>query len=92
MARLLGNSQGLAASRVPTLMCPDTPSCSDTSSPVSSYSWDFGDGNSDTGASVDHAYAEAGEYTVTLTIETNDGQTCETSKVVRVTTFCLEKS
>jgi len=34
---------------------------------VVSYHWNFGDGNSDTGASVTHSYEEAGVYTVTLT-------------------------
>jgi hypothetical protein len=32
------------------------------------YTWDFGDGNFDTGASVFHEYDEPGEYTVSLTV------------------------
>ena len=35
------------------------------------YSWDFGDGGSDTGVSPTHAYTAIGDYTVTLTV--NDG-------------------
>ena len=35
------------------------------------YSWAFGDGNTDNGQATNHAYATAGTYTITLTI--NDG-------------------
>ncbi|BAU50050.1 hypothetical protein SVA_3514 [Sulfurifustis variabilis] len=35
------------------------------------HAWDFGDGNTGTGAAPSHAYAAAGVYTVTLTV--NDG-------------------
>src|SRR5699024_6547324 len=34
-----------------------------------SYSWDFGDGNSDSGAVVNHTYLSPGTYTATLTVE-----------------------
>ncbi|MGD2066798.1 MAG: PKD domain-containing protein, partial [Candidatus Bathyarchaeota archaeon] len=33
------------------------------------YEWDFGDGKTGTGVNVTHAYKEAGNYTVTLTVE-----------------------
>jgi YVTN family beta-propeller protein len=43
------------------------------------FSWDFGDGTTDSGfsssAAVSHSYAAAGVYTVTLTIQTSDGRT-----------------
>ena len=32
------------------------------------YAWDFGDGSSDTGPSVAHAYVAAGNYTATVTV------------------------
>jgi PKD repeat protein len=36
--------------------------------------WDFGDGSAaGTGSSVEHSYAEPGEYTVTVTVEDDDG-------------------
>jgi PKD repeat protein len=42
---------------------------------IASYSWDFGDGAAAEGAIVDHAYAAAGDYTVTLTVTDANGQT-----------------
>ncbi len=35
---------------------------------VTSYSWDFGDGNTDTGETATHSYSSAGNYTVILTV------------------------
>ena len=55
-------------------------------SPISTYSWDFGDGSSDTGESVNNIYASAGTYTVTLTVTDSLGQTdtwADTRVVVR---------
>jgi PKD repeat protein len=40
---------------------------------IVAYSWDFGDGNTMDGASVSHIYTEAGTYTVTLTVEDDNG-------------------
>jgi PKD repeat protein len=38
-----------------------------------SYSWNFGDGSSDRGTSVTHAYAQPGSYTITLTATNSAG-------------------
>lgn len=37
------------------------------------YSWQFGDGNSDDGVSISHIYTECGIFIVTLTVEDDDG-------------------
>jgi len=42
---------------------------------IVSYSWDFGDGNTATGVTVSHGYADNGSYVVTLTVTDNDGAT-----------------
>jgi PKD repeat protein len=46
-----------------------------TSSPqnLANYSWDFGDGNSGTGATASHTYAGNGTFTVSLTAEDSCG-------------------
>ena len=38
---------------------------------IEAYHWDFGDGSSADGATVDHAYTTAGTYTATLTVTAN---------------------
>lgn len=48
------------------------------------YEWDFGDGNTATGQTVTHTYASDGDYTVTLTVTDDDGQTDDTQKTVGV--------
>ncbi len=48
----------------------------DSDGSISSYSWDFGDGNtSSLGPLVSHVYSSAGSYTAVLTVEDDDGYT-----------------
>jgi PKD repeat protein len=43
--------------------------------PLMTYHWDFGDGSpASSDANPDHAYAQPGEYTVTLTVTSRYGQ------------------
>jgi PKD repeat protein len=45
---------------------------SDPESSLSTFTWDFGDGNTGTGPRVQHTYSKTGEYRVTLRV--NDGE------------------
>jgi PKD repeat protein len=57
---------------------------SDPDGTIASYAWDFGDGTTRPGAMVDHTYAAAGTYTVTLTVTDDDGATGQASQSVTV--------
>ena len=51
---------------------------SDSSDPdgfITSYEWNFGDGNTSTGMVVTHSYSSAGTYAVTLEVTDNGGRT-----------------
>lgn len=49
---------------------------------IASYEWDFGDGSTGRGKTVEHKYAESGEYSVTLTVTDNDGLTAIKTKTI----------
>lgn len=42
---------------------------------ISTYSWVFGDGTTGSGATVDHIYSTNGNYSVSLTVTDNEGNT-----------------
>ncbi len=48
------------------------------------YDWDFGTGRTGTGVTTSKAYDTSGEYTVTLVVTDDIGQTASTSKTVKV--------
>lgn len=52
---------------------------------ISSYLWDFGDGNSSTAANPSHTYAAAGSYNVNLTVTDNGGAQDSDGAVATVT-------
>lgn len=52
-------------------------------STITSWNWDFGDGNTTTAQNPTHAYA-AGTYTVKLTVTDNTGATSSTNKSVTI--------
>jgi heat shock protein HslJ len=53
--------------------------------PIVGYEWDMGDGTYLFGLSIQHGYAEAGIYTVTLTVTDQGGNKGRTSKVIEIT-------
>ncbi|MDQ1680620.1 MAG: hypothetical protein QOI42_1479, partial [Frankiaceae bacterium] len=53
---------------------------------AASATWDFGDGTTATGATVQHAYATAGDRTVTVTITDQGGNTATATRSISVGT------
>ncbi len=51
---------------------------------VVSWSWNFGDGGTASGATPTHAYGAAGTYTITLTVQDNGGAVGSTSHTLAV--------
>lgn len=57
----------------------------DPNGTVASYAWDFGDGSTGTGVSVNHTFAQDGAFTVRVTVTDNDGLTDSATFTVNVT-------
>ena len=55
-----------------------------TGDQINSYQWNFGDGQNDTGATASHTFAQAGNYNVTLNVQTAGGCTDQVSQAVEV--------
>ncbi|UCD13722.1 MAG: PKD domain-containing protein, partial [Thermoplasmatales archaeon] len=51
---------------------------------IVSYLWDFGDGENGSGITSPHVYRKPGEYTVTLVVTDNNGNTISKSVIVTV--------
>ncbi len=61
-------------------------SSSATGHNITQFSWNYGDGATDSGIAVSHAYAQAGTYVVTLAVLDDSGQRATTSTNVTVGT------
>ncbi|MFN8105043.1 MAG: PKD domain-containing protein [Acidimicrobiia bacterium] len=70
----------------PLAVSADGSASSDSDGTIASYAWDFGDGNTATGATANNTYAAAGTYTVSLTVTDDDGATDTTTAQVEVGT------
>ena len=57
---------------------------SDPDGTIESHEWDLGDGNTATGAAVEHTFVAAGSYLVELTVTDDKGATDEDSILVTV--------
>lgn len=55
---------------------------------IVSYNWDFGDGNTGYGETVQHTYNSSGNFSVTLTVEDSHGDRSSTT----VTLYVMEKN
>ncbi len=62
----------------------DASTSSDSDGSITSYSWDFGNGNSATGVNASQTFAADGTYNVTLTVTDNDGATATSTVAVTV--------
>jgi len=54
------------------------------------YLWDLGDGNHSTGMIIEHAYSEAGNYTIMLTTIDDEGTEDQHSQIVQAVTLEAE--
>jgi PKD repeat protein len=57
---------------------------SDSGGPIASYSWDFGDGTTATGATATHTWSRNGTPSVTLTVTDNEGLQSSLTQTVTV--------
>jgi PKD repeat protein len=62
----------------------DATATASASGEIVSYVWDFGDGTGGSGQTTGHRYEQAGEYTVTLTIQDDDGSQTEVARTLSV--------
>ncbi|NAS25162.1 PKD domain-containing protein [Herbidospora sp. NEAU-GS84] len=60
----------------------DASASADADGSIDGYAWDFGDGQTGTGATPTHTYPAAGDYPVTLTVTDNDDATANSGDVV----------
>ncbi|HBB98402.1 MAG TPA: hypothetical protein DC054_23720 [Blastocatellia bacterium] len=56
----------------------------DPNGTIVSYSWNFGDGTSGTGAIVNHQYSVPGDYSVSVSVVDNNGNTSSAQAIVSV--------
>ncbi|RED96568.1 outer membrane protein assembly factor BamB family protein [Marinoscillum furvescens] len=59
----------------------------DNDGEITSWAWDFGDGNTSAEQNPTHTYAEAGDYTVSLTVSDDKEATAHYSLEISVTSF-----
>lgn len=67
-----------------TAMAGQSLTFTSTTQNATSWSWNFGDGGTATGASVSHTFARAGEFTVVLTAQNAQSQTAQSAKIFSI--------
>jgi PKD repeat protein len=75
---------GPAYGRPPFTRAFDASPSSSPSGIITSYAWDFGNGETDSGKKVSHTFTEKGTYPVTLTVADSAGQTAHAVHSIQV--------
>ena len=70
--------------KAPLLVTFSAAESSDPDGIITEYVWNFGDGSSVTGITAEHSYTEAADYTVTLQISDDGGETASASTIITV--------
>jgi PKD repeat protein len=80
------SAQGSPTSGLPPLLVglTGTATVGTSGSPIASYSWNFGDGQTSSTANVSHTYTASGSYTATLTVTDAAGATGTASVAITV--------
>ena len=60
-------------------------SSSDSDGSITSYAWDFKDGDTGNGETISHTFSSTGSYNVELTVTDNEGATDSITKTITVT-------
>ena len=70
---------------VPLEVSFDASNSTDTDGTIASYTWDFKDGNTGNGETINHTFSSSGSYNVELTITDNEGTTASATEIITVT-------
>ncbi len=62
----------------------DASRSADPDGEIAEFAWDFGDGKHGQGKTVSHAYVDAGEFTVTLTVTDDEGEVHSFQRTITV--------
>jgi len=73
---------------VPLAVSFNASSSSDPDGSITSYAWDFKDGATGSGQTINHTFSSTGSYSVKLTVTDNEGATDSTTKTITVTYEC----
>ena len=68
----------------PLAVTLDASASRDSDGSISTYAWDFGDGSTGTGRTVDYTYEESGAFEVSLTVTDDDGAQASTTNEIVV--------
>ena len=63
----------------------DASNSTDTDGTIASYVWDFKDGNTGNGQTINHTFSSIGSYNVELTVTDNKGATASATKTITIT-------